>query len=96
MTSEKCDVLLPDKRFFNSFSLMKKVIMSMAAVAVLFSVAACNNSSKKSGEAVEEAVENVADCCKEADECEKEGECCKDAADSLGQAAQEVVEAAAE
>lgn len=95
MTSEKCDVLLPDKRFFNSFSLMKKVIMSMAAVAVLFSVAACNNSSKKSGEAVEEAVENVADC-KEAGECEKEGECCKDAADSLGQAAQEVVEAAAE
>ncbi len=74
---------------------MKKVIMSMAAVAVLFSVAACNNSSKKSGEAVEEAVENVADC-KEAGEGEKEGECCKDAADSLGQAAQEVVEAAAE
>ena len=40
---------------------MKKVILSVAAVAMMFAVAACGNKGQKAETVVEETVEEVAD-----------------------------------
>ena len=53
---------------------MKKVLMSMAALAAMVAFVACGNNTKK---AEEPAAEPVEQCC-EGTECTKaEGECCE-------------------
>lgn len=58
---------------------MKKVILSVAVVAMMFAVSACGNKGQKAEVTVEETVETVADSTEAA-------------IDSLAAAAQEIAE----
>lgn len=58
---------------------MKKVFMTVAAVAMMFTVAACGNKAQKAEATVEETVEEIADSTEVA-------------IDSLAAAAEEIAE----
>ena len=58
---------------------MKKVVLSVAVVAMMFAVSACGNKGQKAETPVEEAIEQVADSTEAA-------------IDSLAAAAQEIAE----
>lgn len=65
--------------WFKSTVTMKKVFMTVAAVAMMFAVAACGNKGQKAEATVEETVEEIADSTEVA-------------IDSLAAAAEEIAE----